>query len=290
MTWEMAVYSFSTAPSSSSTPNSSSAPNSSTSSSTTATATSDQQQKQQPPPSPIVRRWTGYEWQTHPQLDGSAPAGPPPCRLPAAAGQRIAAAAAPQRGAVLPAEVLASRGLSSTDPNTSSSSSGGGGSAAVAGRQWEWGLPLQGANLNDPEVCHLVWRGLNYNPASAAAAAPALGNFAAQALLTAHYSLHGAFLLESPLLDPALLIPLRHSVPCIAVQGGDDLVTPPATAVALSEAWPEAEVVIVEGSGHSMYHPSITHELVSATDRMRALVGESPDAAGAGCSAASVCE
>jgi proline iminopeptidase len=105
-----------------------------------------------------------------------------------------------------------------------------------------------------------------------AGGAPETSSAAAQALLTCHYSLHGAFLLDAPLLAPAALAPLRAAgVPCVSIQGGADLVTPPAAAHALAEAWPEAEVAVVAGAGHSMYHPSITHELVCATDRLRAL-------------------
>ncbi|KAI8470301.1 MAG: Alpha/Beta hydrolase protein [Monoraphidium minutum] len=107
--------------------------------------------------------------------------------------------------------------------------------------------------------------------AAAAPAAPPPPQPAPEALLTAHYSLHGGFLLDAPLLDPDLLSPLRDRVICLAVQGGADLVCPPASAFELSEAWPEAEVAIVAGAGHSMYDPAVTHELVVATDRLRAL-------------------
>jgi proline iminopeptidase len=92
-----------------------------------------------------------------------------------------------------------------------------------------------------------------------------------QALLECHYSMHGAFLLEQPLL--AHVAGLRSSqLPCIAVQGCSDRVCPPATALDLQMEWPEVELVLVPGAGHSHYDPGITHELLEATDRMLALL------------------
>ena len=39
----------------------------------------------------------------------------------------------------------------------------------------------------------------------------------------------------------------------------------------LSQAWPEAEYVVVAGAGHSAMEPGIRRALVSATDRLRTL-------------------
>lgn len=125
-----------------------------------------------------------------------------------------------------------------------------------------WAVPAARARAGDTRAAEAIRRGLEFEGGDSAPA---------QALLTAHYSAHGAFLLDDPLLDPLSLAPLRDRVICLAVQGGADLVCPPATAFELSEAWPEAEVAIVAGAGHSMYDPAITHELVSATNRLRAL-------------------
>lgn len=85
----------------------------------------------------------------------------------------------------------------------------------------------------------------------------------AQALLEAHYSVHGAFLAPGQLL--AGVHAMRH-IPCIAVHGAADYVCPPTTAYELHQAWPEMELRLVPGAGHSMYDPAITHELVEATD------------------------
>ncbi|KAF8072408.1 pip [Scenedesmus sp. PABB004] len=158
---------------------------------------------------------------------------PPPKPLTPAAAAAAAAAAAGDlpplpRGACVPAEVLAGGGSS----GGSSSSSGGGGASTVLSHNctpataaagagpsgpagaagssgcgghgaddggsadgrpaWVWGLPAQGANLGDPEVAALVWAGLAYGGHDGGAA---------QALLEAHFSVHGGFLLEAPLLE-----------------------------------------------------------------------------------------
>lgn len=63
---------------------------------------------------------------------------------------------------------------------------------------------------------------------------------------------------------------IRH-IPCIAVQGRLDFVCPIKTAFDLHQAWPEMELRVVPGAGHSMYDPAIAHELLEATDRMRQL-------------------
>jgi proline iminopeptidase len=58
-------------------------------------------------------------------------------------------------------------------------------------------------------------------------------------------------------------------------------VCPPSTAFDLHKVWPEMELRLVAGSGHSMYDPGITHELVLATARMKGLLpGAGRDSAG----------
>ena len=89
----------------------------------------------------------------------------------------------------------------------------------------------------------------------------------AQARLTSHYSLNGAFF-ES---DDALLslVPRMRHIRCIAVQGGNDLICPPTTAFELHQAWPEMELRVVPGSGHSMYDSGLLAEVRAATDSLR---------------------
>jgi pimeloyl-ACP methyl ester carboxylesterase len=63
----------------------------------------------------------------------------------------------------------------------------------------------------------------------------------------------------------------RH-IPCIAIHGRNDIVCPISTAYDLHQAWPEMELQVVPGAGHSQYEPRITHSLVTATYRMARLV------------------
>jgi proline iminopeptidase len=64
-------------------------------------------------------------------------------------------------------------------------------------------------------------------------------------------------------------VPKIRSVPAVLVQGRYDVVCPMETAWALHQAWPEADLRVVEDAGHSAGEPGNTHELVEATDRFR---------------------
>jgi proline iminopeptidase len=48
------------------------------------------------------------------------------------------------------------------------------------------------------------------------------------------------------------------------VQGRYDLLCPPATSHALSAIWPESEVRVVEGAGHSLYDPGVRDAVMKA--------------------------
>ena len=97
----------------------------------------------------------------------------------------------------------------------------------------------------------------------------------AQAILTCHYACtqgtgcrdsageRGLELLEK-------VEKFRH-IPCIAIHGRNDIVCPINTAYDLHQAWPEMELQVVPGAGHSQYDPRITHSLVKATSRMAGL-------------------
>jgi len=89
---------------------------------------------------------------------------------------------------------------------------------------------------------------------------------AAFARIEAHYFVNRGFM-ES---DDQLLRDIeriRH-IPAVIVQGRYDIVCPMRSAWDLHRAWPEAELRIVPGAGHSAFEPAITHELVAATDRL----------------------
>jgi len=56
-------------------------------------------------------------------------------------------------------------------------------------------------------------------------------------------------------------------IPGAIIQGRYDMVCPLESAWALSQAWPEADLIIVPDAGHSAYEPGISRALVAATDR-----------------------
>ena len=74
---------------------------------------------------------------------------------------------------------------------------------------------------------------------------------------------HYGFLEDEALLEGVERI--RH-IPCVAVQGANDLICPPSTALELYRAWPEMELRVVHGAGHSMYEDGLAAEVVRATD------------------------
>ncbi|KAL7531816.1 hypothetical protein ACHAXR_005807 [Thalassiosira sp. AJA248-18] len=55
--------------------------------------------------------------------------------------------------------------------------------------------------------------------------------------------------------------------PTIAIQGGNDAICPPDTALDLHHVWSEMELRIVLQGGHSMYDTVVAGEIVKATDR-----------------------
>jgi proline iminopeptidase len=91
----------------------------------------------------------------------------------------------------------------------------------------------------------------------------------ALARIEAHYFVNDSFLSPGDqLLRDAGRI--RH-LPCVIVQGRYDVVCPAVSAWELSKAWPSAELKIVPDAGHAADEPSITAELVEATERFRNL-------------------
>lgn len=86
----------------------------------------------------------------------------------------------------------------------------------------------------------------------------------ALARLEHHYFVHSGFFSENQLL--ANIDKIRH-LPATIIQGRYDLVCPPISAFDLAQAWPEADMVIVDDAGHAASEPGIVRELVRATDR-----------------------
>jgi proline iminopeptidase len=92
----------------------------------------------------------------------------------------------------------------------------------------------------------------------------------ALARIEAHYFRHDCFLSPGQLMDGVAKI--RH-LPATIVQGRYDLLCPIGVADQLSQAWPEAEYVVVPDAGHSAFEPGIARELVAAVQRMATRIG-----------------
>ena len=72
--------------------------------------------------------------------------------------------------------------------------------------------------------------------------------------MEAHYFHNDCFLKPNQLLDDAQKL---AGIPGIIVQGRYDLLCPPATSHALAARWPDAELRIVPGAGHTLYDPGV---------------------------------
>ncbi|WP_224247320.1 prolyl aminopeptidase [Hyalangium gracile] len=89
----------------------------------------------------------------------------------------------------------------------------------------------------------------------------------AMARIECHYFVNRTFLRsDTQLLDD---VPRIRHIPGVIVQGRYDIPCPFESAWALHKAWPEAELKIIAGAGHSAYEPGTTAALVEATDRFR---------------------
>ena len=84
------------------------------------------------------------------------------------------------------------------------------------------------------------------------------------ARIVTHYFHHNAWLEEGVLLRQAHV--LTH-IPGILIHGRLDLGSPLVTAWELAQAWPNSELVIVSGAGHSSTDPGMSEALIVATDR-----------------------
>lgn len=87
------------------------------------------------------------------------------------------------------------------------------------------------------------------------------------ARIVTHYVRHNAWLEDGVLLRGATAL---AETPGILVNGRFDFQAPLANAWELSAAWPPAELVIVDGAGHSL-NANLNRELVRATDRLAEL-------------------
>ena len=87
------------------------------------------------------------------------------------------------------------------------------------------------------------------------------------ARIEAHYFKHKGWLRQDDQIQ-AEMSKIAH-IPGVIVQGRYDVICPPETALRISEAWPESELVVVDDAGHALSEPGITSALIEATDRFR---------------------
>ena len=91
-----------------------------------------------------------------------------------------------------------------------------------------------------------------------------------QAFMEAYYFQNNCFLRPLQLLAEAGRL---RGISGIIVQGRYDFLCPPSTSHALAAAWPNAEIRIVEGAGHSLYDPGIRDAVMKAIADMAAKLG-----------------
>ena len=82
----------------------------------------------------------------------------------------------------------------------------------------------------------------------------ASGALPASPFMEAHYFQNNCFMQPNQLMTEADQL---AGIPGIIAQGRYDLLCPPATSHALHGVWPQSEVRIVEGAGHTLYDPGV---------------------------------
>jgi proline iminopeptidase len=80
------------------------------------------------------------------------------------------------------------------------------------------------------------------------------GALPASPFMEAHYFQNDCFMRPDQLMLEAGKL---AGIPGIIVQGRYDLLCPPATSHALQAVWPESEIRLVEGAGHTLYDPGV---------------------------------
>jgi proline iminopeptidase len=79
--------------------------------------------------------------------------------------------------------------------------------------------------------------------------------------MEAHYFANDCFMKPNQLLDNAGKL---RAIPGIIVQGRYDLLCPAANSHALAARWPDAELRIVPGAGHTLYDPGVRDAVMKA--------------------------
>lgn len=83
------------------------------------------------------------------------------------------------------------------------------------------------------------------------------------ARMEAHYFTHNIFLPENSILNNVHKL---HNIPATIVQGRYDAVCPIISADDLHQAWPQAEYIVIDDAGHSVWEPRIQSALIHAME------------------------
>lgn len=95
----------------------------------------------------------------------------------------------------------------------------------------------------------------------------------ALARIECHYFMNQAFLEPDQIVRDAGKL---AGIPGVIVHGRYDMVCPLDNALALTAAWPEADLRIIRDAGHSATEPAIVDALIHAVDEVAADVDETP--------------
>lgn len=107
-------------------------------------------------------------------------------------------------------------------------------------------------------------------PASLDAAAATSERLPDSPFVEWHYIKNDFFLRPGQILGEARRL---AGIPGVVIQGRYDLLCPPATAQALADRWPDAELKIVEGSGHSLSEPEVAKAVLKAVETFKRRLG-----------------
>jgi proline iminopeptidase len=98
------------------------------------------------------------------------------------------------------------------------------------------------------------------------------GAMPASPFMEAHYFVNDCFMQPDQLMREAHRL---AGIPGIIVQGRYDLLCPPATSLALTAAWPDSEIRIVEGAGHTLYDPGVRNAVMKSIADVAAKIEKS---------------
>ena len=85
------------------------------------------------------------------------------------------------------------------------------------------------------------------------------------ARIECHYFVNDSFLTDNQLLEHADRL---HDIPGSIIHGRYDVICPPDQAFALHQAWPQADLQIIEDAGHAATEPGTVDALIRATQSM----------------------